>query len=148
PGHAQAAHPSLRGDAILYLISDVDEDDYLGFHETHLTGIPYGVVCHAISDAMDEECAVTLSRESRELIAAPEVNLLGKGPHPDPKKDYGVFHWFEMCDAVQDEHYEIDGIGVSNFLLPLSFTGGEELDGREGFLEDSAAAPRALGALV
>ena len=137
PGDAKAAHPSLRGDAILYLISDIDEDDYLGFHETHLTGIPYGVVCTAISDEMEEEWSITLSHEALELIADPEVNLLCKGPHPDPKKDYDVFHWFEMCDAVQDEHYEIDGIGVSNFLLPLYFTGGEELDGRNDFLDDS-----------
>src|SRR5436190_15611976 len=29
---------------------------------------------------------------------------------------------YEMCDAVQDESYEVDGVEVSNFLLPLYFT--------------------------
>ena len=29
-----------------------------------------------------------------------------------------MFHWFEMCDAVQDESYVIDGVRVSNFVLP------------------------------
>jgi hypothetical protein len=42
-----------------------------------------------------------------------------------------------MCDAVQAESYEIDGIEVSNFLLPLYFTGGEELGRRNGFLGKS-----------
>src|SRR5207249_2967028 len=37
-------------------------------------------------------------------------------------------------DAVQAESYEIDGVGVSNFVLPLYFTGSEEVGGRNDFL--------------
>jgi hypothetical protein len=55
------------------------------------------------------------------------------GPHPeDPKKE--VFHWYEMCDAVQDEAYKIDGVAVSNFVLPLYFTQFAEVGGRNDFL--------------
>jgi hypothetical protein len=39
-----------------------------------------------------------------------------------------------MCDAVQAETYKIDDVEVSNFLLPLYFTGSEELGGRNDFL--------------
>jgi hypothetical protein len=39
-----------------------------------------------------------------------------------------------MCDAVQEETYRIDGVEVSNFLLPLYFTGGDELGSRNDFL--------------
>jgi hypothetical protein len=39
-----------------------------------------------------------------------------------------------MSDAVQAETYEVDGVEVSNFVLPLYFTGGEELGGRNDFL--------------
>ena len=39
-----------------------------------------------------------------------------------------------MCDAVQAETYAIDGVNVSNFLLPLYFTSGDELGGRNDFL--------------
>jgi hypothetical protein len=39
-----------------------------------------------------------------------------------------------MCDAVQAESYEVDGIDVSNFLLPLYFTGDAEVGGRNDFL--------------
>ena len=45
-----------------------------------------------------------------------------------------VFHWFEMCDAVQDENYIIDGRKVSNFVLPLYFTSSQERGGRNDFL--------------
>jgi hypothetical protein len=61
-----------------------------------------------------------------ELVADPETNLLVIGPHPSDNRD--VFHWFEMCDAVQAEKYEIDGVVVSNFLLPLYFTGTRDVD--------------------
>jgi hypothetical protein len=35
---------------------------------------------------------------------------------------------------VQAETYEIDGVAVSNFVLPLYFTGGDEIGGRNDFL--------------
>jgi hypothetical protein len=55
------------------------------------------------------------------------------GPHPaDASKE--VFHWYEMCDAVQDEKYKVDGIWVSNFVLPLYFTRDAEEGGRNDFL--------------
>jgi hypothetical protein len=58
---------------------------------------------------------------------------LVQGPHPK-KPRHQVFHWFEMCDAVQDEKYEIDHVAVSNFVLPLYFTSGNEHGGRNDFL--------------
>ena len=76
---------------------------------------------------------MTFSHEALELIGNPEVNLLVQGPNPTDPNKY-VFHWYEMCDAVQSETYKIDGIEVSNFLLPLYFTGGEEAGGRNDFL--------------
>jgi len=58
------------------------------------------------------------------------------GAHPS-KPGVDVFHWYEMCDAVQAETYKVDGIEVSNFVLPLYFTGSEELGGRNDFLSQS-----------
>ena len=39
-----------------------------------------------------------------------------------------------MCDAVQDEKYKVDGVWVSNFVLPLYFTRDAEEGGRNDFL--------------
>jgi hypothetical protein len=123
----------MRGDAILYLCAAAAIDDALGYHDTYNRGIPYGFVFSELSELLDESWSATLSHEALELIADPEVNLLAMGPHPKhPRRT--VFHWYEMCDAVQDETYEVDGVQVSNFVLPLYFTGTEERSGRNDFL--------------
>jgi hypothetical protein len=123
----------MRGDSVLYLWDQVDVDDALGYHDANNRGIPFGFVFTELSKSMGENWTVTLSHEALELIADPEVNLLVAGPHPaNPKKS--VFHWYEMCDAVQAESYKVDGVDVSNFLLPLYFTSEDEFEGRNDFL--------------
>jgi hypothetical protein len=125
----------MRGDAVLYLWDQVDVEDALGYHDTNHRGIPCGYVFTELSKKLKENWTVTLSHEALELVGDPEVNLLVAGPHPDPQeKGRTVYHWFEMCDAVQGEAYAIDGIEVSNFVLPLYFTSGEEKGGRNDFL--------------
>jgi len=123
----------MRGDAVLYLWSGSDVDGALGYHDTNNRGIPYGFVFTELSKKLGENWTVTLSHEALELIADPEANLLVQGPHPE-NPELAVFHWYEMCDAVQDETYEIDHVEVSNFVLPLYFTGGNELGSRNDFL--------------
>ncbi|MDH5643198.1 MAG: hypothetical protein OEY63_03270 [Gemmatimonadota bacterium] len=123
----------MRGDAVLYLWDSVDVDGALGYHDTTNAGVPYGFVFTELAKQLKEEWTVTLSHEALELVGDPEVNLLVQGPHPSDG-NRTVFHWYEMCDAVQAETYEIDGVKVSNFVLPLYFTGGEEKGGRNDFL--------------
>ena len=123
----------MRGDAILYLWDEVDVDGALGYHDTNFRGIPYSFVFTELSKQLGEEWSVTLSHEALELIGDPEVNLLVQGPHPADENRV-VFHWYEMCDAVQAETYKVDGIAVANFVLPLYFTGSDELGGRNDFL--------------
>jgi hypothetical protein len=125
--------PELKGDAIIYLWNGVDVDDALGYHEANAAGTPFGFVFTELVKELDEPWTVTFSHEALELIGDPEANLLVAGPHPeDPKKE--VFHWYEMCDAVQNESYKIDGVAVSNFVLPLYFTQFAEVGGRNDFL--------------
>jgi hypothetical protein len=125
----------MRGDAIIYLWSGSDVPGALGYHDRNFSGIPFGFVFTELSERIGENWSVTLSHEALELIADPEVNLLVMGPHPNPTENgRTVFHWYEMCDAVQAETYQIDEIEVSNFVLPLYFTAGDEFEGRNDFL--------------
>lgn len=125
--------PEMRGDAILYLSDKTDVADALGYHEANFRGIPYGFVFTDLCKKLKESWTVTLSHEALELIGDAQGNLLVQGPHPsNPKKE--VFHWFEMCDAVQSQTYKIDDIEVSNFVLPLYFTPEEQEGGRNDFL--------------
>ncbi|HEY7293301.1 MAG TPA: hypothetical protein VH583_25925 [Vicinamibacterales bacterium] len=123
----------MRGDAILYLRDVVRMGDVEGYHDRHFTGIPFGVVFLELSKKLEEDWSVTLSHEALELTGDSENNLLVQGPHPK-KRRHSVFHWFEMCDAVQNETYEIDQVTVSNFVLPLYFTSSNERGGRNDFL--------------
>ena len=123
----------MRGDAVLYLWNQVNVEEALGYHEANFAGIPYGFVFTHLAKDLDENWTTTLSHEALELIGDPEGNLLVKGPHPHDRRVH-VFHWFEMCDAVQSESYEIDGVSVSNFVLPLYFTASDETGGRNDFL--------------
>jgi hypothetical protein len=123
----------MRGEAVIYLWDNVNVANALGYHDRNNRGIPFGFVFTELSKSLGESWTVTLSHEALELVGDPEVNLLVAGPHPaNPKQD--VFHWYEMCDAVQAETYKIDDVEVSNFVLPLYFTGSEELGGRNDFL--------------
>ncbi len=135
-GHAPSKQKpaDMRGDAVIYLWDKVNVKDAIGYHDLNNSGIPFGFVFLEIAKQLKEDWSVTLSHEAMELIGDPEVNLLVAGLHPDPKQNRDVFLWFEMCDAVQSESYKIDGINVSNFLLPLYFTGGDEYTGRNDFL--------------
>ncbi|HJV88891.1 MAG TPA: hypothetical protein VJ623_01190 [Holophagaceae bacterium] len=123
----------LRGDAVLYLWNGEAPAGTLGYHDKNGQGLPFGIVYTSFVEEMGRPWSHTLSHEALELLADPESNLLVRGPHPK-HKGRQVFYWYEMCDAVQDEFYEIDGITVSNFVLPLYFTSGDETRGRNDFL--------------
>lgn len=123
----------MRGDAILYLWDKTNLKGAAGYHKTNNKGIPCGYVFVELSGELQEDWSITLSHEALELIGDPQVNLMVQGPNPHGTKKQ-VFHFYEMCDAVQDEWYEIDGVKVSNFVLPLYFTAGEESSGRNDFL--------------
>ena len=123
----------LRGDAVIYIWDGHDIENALGYHDANFLGLPFGFVFTDISAAVGENWTVTLSHEALELIGDANANAFAAGPHPaDPNKL--VFHWYEMCDAVQAETYVVDGVEVSNFVLPLYFTIAAEAGSRNDFL--------------
>ncbi|NGY04080.1 hypothetical protein [Solimonas terrae] len=125
--------PELRGDAVLYLCDGVGARDALAYHCANFRGIPYGFVFTGLCKQLGDSWTAALSHEALELLADARANLLVRGPHPvEPR--HQVFHWFELCDPVQTQHYEIDGVEVCNFVLPLYFTPKEEAGGRNDFL--------------
>ena len=145
PTHSKQSLPDMRGDAVIYLWDKTDVPGALGYHDRNNSGIPFGFVFIDLIEQLGESWTVTLSHEALEAILDPEVNLLVQGPHPTENRD--VFHWYEACDAVQAEAYKIDGIDVSNFVLPLYFTSGDEKGGRNDFLGrlHSGATLRSFG---
>jgi hypothetical protein len=134
PAAAVEQLAELRGDAIIYVLESVTSNDALGYHARNLAGIPYGLVVLELCKAVGDNWSVVLSHEALELIGDPQCNLLVQGPHPE-LRDRIVYHYFEMCDAVQGQSYEIDGVQVSNFVLPAYFTPGEQVGARNDFCD-------------
>ena len=129
----RSTNVDMRGDAVIYLWDETDVQGALGYHDRNYRGIPYGFVFVDVCDQLGENWTVTLSHEVLELVGDRNANLLVAGPHPK-KSGKRVCHWREMCDAVQTETYFIDEVEVSNFVLPLYFTEGQELGSRNDFL--------------
>jgi hypothetical protein len=125
---------TVRDEAVIFLRDSTRDQDYLGYHDRVVeTGLPYGFVFLDIAQQLDEPWTVTLSHEVLELIGNRHCNYYALGPHPK-QRSRTVAHWFELCDAVQDNVYLIDRVEVSDFLLPLYFTPQKEIREKCSFL--------------
>ncbi len=118
-------NPELTlSDVILY-VGEIDDDpqkvaDAVGYHDLNNKGIPFGFVFTDVAAKIGETWSTTLSHEVLELLADPDINLLVVGPHPKNPKGVAL-RTYEVCDPVQADSYDIDGITVSNFVTPLYF---------------------------
>jgi hypothetical protein len=111
-------------DVILY-VGELNDDpqkvaDAVGYHDLNTKGIPFGFVFTDVAAKAGEAWSTTLSHEVLELLADPDVNLLVVGPHPKSPKSVAL-RTYEVCDPVQADTYDLDGISVSNFVTPLYF---------------------------
>lgn len=121
-----AAHVPAQARAMKITIEDkTDDPSALGYH-FNPDGWPETRV-FAADDMADGRglngLAVTLSHEIMEMLVDPGVNLYALGPSAKPirKKVRTVSYPYEVCDPVQGNTYGIDGIQVSDFVLPEWF---------------------------
>ncbi len=118
------------GASQLVMLDDADQADALGYHDETPDGVPYGrVFVRPILGSGGtvatgaNSISATLSHELLEMVGDPSANLWADGPGGF---DYAV----ELCDAVEGDAYEIDGIAVSNFVLPAFFDPQAAADAR------------------
>lgn len=130
--------------ALMSILDDADQEGALGYHD--LQGRPFGRVFaktvmsnggSLMTGSMS--VSVTLSHEILELVGDPGANQWGDGPG-------GIEFAMELCDAVEDDAYVIDGVAVSDFLGPNYFEEGapgpyDQL----GLLKQPFQPPRAGG---
>ncbi|MEA2298682.1 MAG: hypothetical protein QOF77_1618 [Solirubrobacteraceae bacterium] len=115
----------------IVLLDHSDQPGPLGYHQLTPDGLPQGKVFVA-DDLKYHVCpSVTLSHELLETLGDPHSNLLVR----DSTKDGSPFFAYENCDPVESDElaYEIDGVRVSNFVLPRYFDLGAT-DGPFDFL--------------
>jgi hypothetical protein len=108
-------------DAYVITVNDVDEadDSYLGYHVRE-NGYPEAFVFASPEAEAHETVSQTLSHEVLEMLIDPALNLYAYRPGSGTRRpDRGYF--YEVCDAVQRDHYFIDRVKVCNFVYPEWF---------------------------
>ena len=101
-----------------------------GYHSTTHGQLPYAFVYLDICSKAKEPWTCTLSHEVLELLADPNAQVTVNGPAPvtaDPALGTTVAYGLEVCDPTQGDHYQINGVEVSNFVTKAYFglTAGE-----------------------
>lgn len=107
---------------LLREIQTADDMGALGRHDLLTRGKSVvGYVFVAACKANLEDWTVTASHEALEMASDPWINSEVRRFVPQ----VGTQYWgMEICDAVQGQPYEIDGVKLSNFVYPSYFIEG------------------------
>jgi hypothetical protein len=95
-------------------LDDADAADALGYHDITKDGQPVSKVFVKTTIQAGEKVSVTASHELLEMMIDPGAQMWAQNAN-------GWFHAYEMCDAVEAEVYDIDGIAVCDFVYPSFF---------------------------
>lgn len=101
---------------------DTDDAEALGYHELTKDGQPISKVFVKATLDDGQLVSVTACHELFEMAIDPLANLWAEAPD-------GTEYAYEMCDAVEDDTFLVDGIAMSNFVHPSWF---EPFDHPEG----------------
>lgn len=108
-------------DLILGLFSDPDQPGALGYHSVSPDGIPFGKIFPKLDKQDGANLSTTIDHEAKEAIVDLWCNLAVGGLD-------GQFWADEPCDAVEQDEFTVDGITLSNFVLPGWYSGVGKLD--------------------
>jgi hypothetical protein len=88
---------------------------WLGYHHPDKTGArPFAkVFVNSVLHSKDK-VSVAASHELAEMLVDPAINLWTVGPR-------GTLYSYEVCDAVEEETFPINGILMSDFVYPAYF---------------------------
>jgi hypothetical protein len=100
-------------------LDDADAANALGYHDLTKNGQPISKVFVKTTIAAGQKVSVTASHELLEMMIDPGAQMWAQSTD-------GKFYAYEMCDAVEDEEYEIDDIPVSDFVYPSFFESWHE----------------------
>jgi hypothetical protein len=106
----------------MVFLDDADAAGALGYHDMTWSAdvagarMKYPLSKVFVRTTLDagEKVSVTTSHELAEMLVDPAINMWATGPR-------GALWAYEMCDAVETEEFEIDGIAMSDFVYPAFF---------------------------
>jgi hypothetical protein len=93
---------------------NADTAGALGYHDITKDGQPVAKVFVETTIAAHEVVSVTACHELFEMAIDPVANLWAQG---GDRTEYA----YEMCDPVEEDTFQVDGIEMSNFVHPAWF---------------------------
>jgi hypothetical protein len=99
---------------LIYLNNPDQRKGLLGRHELTYRGQPISKVFVETVLAADEPVSVAASHELFEMVLDPMANLWAD-------KTRRTQYAYEVCDAVEEESFKVDGLPMSNFVYPSWF---------------------------
>lgn len=113
--------PPRVGEIQLKLIDQPTVNGALGYHDVTPDGTPIAYVFTGLARSLGEEWTTIASHEVLEVLADPYL-------HRAVQTQFG-FAATEVCDAVEQDSYLIDGVALSNFNTPEYFEPPANLKG-------------------
>jgi hypothetical protein len=98
----------------LVYFDDADTAGALGYHDLTKNGQPISKIFVKTTIADGQKVSVTACHELFEMAIDPVANLWSQAHD-------GTEYAYEMCDAVEEDEFLIDGIAMSNFVHPSWF---------------------------
>ena len=104
----------------MVVLDDTTQAGALGYHDLPQSGaiVPIGYVFAKTCQQFGINWTTTLSHEVLEMLADPWI--CEAAYHQTSNTDVVLYCW-EVCDACENQSYQIDGISVSDFVTPAWF---------------------------
>jgi hypothetical protein len=109
--NTQKAKPS---DWQFIYFDDADQAGALGYHDLTKDGQPVSKIFVKTTIKDGGAVSVTACHELFEMVIDPIANLWAEAAD-------GTEYAYEMCDAVEEDTFLVDGVAMSNFLHPSWF---------------------------
>lgn len=100
----------------IVLLDDADQAGALGYHDLTKSGMPLSKVFVRTTINAKDSVSVTASHELAEMLVDAATNICAQAPN-------GTMYAYEVCDAVEETTFKINGVDVSNFQYPAWFEG-------------------------
>jgi hypothetical protein len=101
----------------LAFLDDADQPGALAYHDLTPGGLPLSKVFVRTTLANHDLVSVSASHELVEMLVDPAINLMSTGP------DAATIYAYESADPVEELHFDVNGIAMSDFVYPSYFEG-------------------------
>lgn len=114
PAKLVKATKDMPGAWTLIFMDNAEKAKSIGHHDLTKDGLPNSKIFVESSLQCGEQISVVACHELAETLIDPGANMWCIGPGE-------ALYAYEVCDAVEEQPYDIDGIAMSNFVYPAYF---------------------------